>query len=202
MPYRRACVHTFSLIVSILLLIWCIKTPNKAEAACWIWRISCVWRWIKSEISLKEELDLTLAYLRMEGIRLGEKRLHVKLDMDATVYPWIWTYPLSVATPRRKCRLPRYSTQTGWWVADGEFIWCGWSSWCVLRVWSACAWIHFALISVNVKPQYGFFFPQWLFLTKINLFMTQVHDLIINIRFNWTHGRILFHLSENGAALI
>lgn len=41
----------------------------------------------RSRISLKEELDLTLAYLRMEGLRLGEKRLHVKLDMDQNSLP-------------------------------------------------------------------------------------------------------------------
>ena len=41
----------------------------------------------RSRISLKEELNLTLAYLRMEGLRLGEKRLHVKLDMDQNSLP-------------------------------------------------------------------------------------------------------------------
>lgn len=41
----------------------------------------------RARISLKEELDLTLAYLRMEGLRLGEKRLHVKLDMDRNSLP-------------------------------------------------------------------------------------------------------------------
>lgn len=41
----------------------------------------------RARISLKEELNLTLAYLRMEGLRLGEKRLHVKLDMDQNSLP-------------------------------------------------------------------------------------------------------------------
>jgi two-component system sensor histidine kinase AlgZ len=41
----------------------------------------------RPRIKLKEELDLTLAYLRMEGLRLGEKRLHVKLDMDQNSLP-------------------------------------------------------------------------------------------------------------------
>lgn len=41
----------------------------------------------RSRISLKEELNLTLAYLRMEGLRLGAKRLNVKLDMDQNSLP-------------------------------------------------------------------------------------------------------------------
>jgi two-component system sensor histidine kinase AlgZ len=41
----------------------------------------------RSRISLKEELNLTLAYLRMEGLRLGAKRLSVKLDMDQNSLP-------------------------------------------------------------------------------------------------------------------
>jgi two-component system sensor histidine kinase AlgZ len=41
----------------------------------------------RSRIALKEELELTLAYLRMEGLRLGERRLTVKLDMDQNSLP-------------------------------------------------------------------------------------------------------------------
>ncbi|MEB4591066.1 histidine kinase [Candidatus Thiothrix sp. Deng01] len=62
--------------------------PNKAEAA--LLDLADIMRLTldkRSRISLKEELDLTLAYLRMEGLRLGEKRLHIKLDMDQNSLP-------------------------------------------------------------------------------------------------------------------
>ena len=61
---------------------------NKAEAA--LLDLADIMRLTldkRSRISLKEELDLTLAYLRMEGLRLGERRLHVKLDMDRNSLP-------------------------------------------------------------------------------------------------------------------
>ncbi|MEZ5452035.1 sensor histidine kinase [Thiothrix nivea] len=62
--------------------------PNKAEAA--LLDLADIMRLTldkRARISLKEELDLTLAYLRMEGLRLGERRLHVKLDMDQNSLP-------------------------------------------------------------------------------------------------------------------
>lgn len=62
--------------------------PNKAEAA--LLDLADIMRLTldkRARISLKEELDLTLAYLRMEGLRLGEKRLHIKLDMDQNSLP-------------------------------------------------------------------------------------------------------------------
>lgn len=62
--------------------------PNKAEMA--LLDLADIMRLTldkRSRISLKEELDLTLAYLRMEGLRLGEQRLHVKLDMDQNSLP-------------------------------------------------------------------------------------------------------------------
>lgn len=62
--------------------------PNKAEAA--LLDLADIMRLTldkRSRISLKEELDLTLAYLRMEGLRLGGQRLHVKLDMDQNSLP-------------------------------------------------------------------------------------------------------------------
>lgn len=64
------------------------KDAGKAEAA--LLDLADIMRLTldkRSRISLKEELDLTLAYLRMEGLRLGEKRLHVKLDMDRNSLP-------------------------------------------------------------------------------------------------------------------
>lgn len=62
--------------------------PNQAEAA--LLDLADIMRLTldkRSRISLEEELDLTLAYLRMEGLRLGERRLHVKLDMDRNSLP-------------------------------------------------------------------------------------------------------------------
>lgn len=64
------------------------KEPGKAEEA--LLDLADIMRLTldkRARISLKEELDLTLAYLRMEGLRLGEKRLHVKLDMDRNSLP-------------------------------------------------------------------------------------------------------------------
>lgn len=64
------------------------KDANKAEAA--LLDLADIMRLTldkRSRISLKEELDLTLAYLRMEGLRLGERRLHIKLDMDRNSLP-------------------------------------------------------------------------------------------------------------------
>ncbi|WP_301014295.1 histidine kinase [Thiothrix sp.] len=62
--------------------------PNKAEAA--LLDLADIMRLTldkRSRIALKEELELTLAYLRMEGLRLGERRLTVKLDMDRNSLP-------------------------------------------------------------------------------------------------------------------
>ncbi len=62
--------------------------PDKAEEA--LLDLSDIMRLTldkRSRIPLKEELDLTLAYLRMEGLRLGEKRLHVNLDFDRNSLP-------------------------------------------------------------------------------------------------------------------
>lgn len=62
--------------------------PNKAEAA--LLDLADIMRLTldkRSRIALKEELELTLAYLRMESLRLGEKRLHIKLDMDQNSLP-------------------------------------------------------------------------------------------------------------------
>ncbi|WGZ96518.1 MAG: histidine kinase [Candidatus Thiothrix putei] len=62
--------------------------PNKAEAA--LLDLADIMRLTldkRSRIALKEELELTLAYLRMEGLRLGERRLTVKLDMDQNSLP-------------------------------------------------------------------------------------------------------------------
>ena len=64
------------------------KEPSRAEEA--LLDLADIMRLTldkRARISLKEELDLTLAYLRMEGLRLGEKRLHIKLDMDRNSLP-------------------------------------------------------------------------------------------------------------------
>lgn len=53
----------------------------------------------RSRIPLKEELDLTLAYLRMEGLRLGERRLHVNLDMDQNSLPLDLEVPPFILQP-------------------------------------------------------------------------------------------------------
>ena len=53
----------------------------------------------RSRISLREELELTLAYLRMEGLRLGERRLHVKLDMDRNSLPMDMDIPPFLLQP-------------------------------------------------------------------------------------------------------
>jgi two-component system sensor histidine kinase AlgZ len=53
----------------------------------------------RSRISLREELELTLAYLRMEGLRLGERRLHVKLDMDRNSLPMEMDIPPFLLQP-------------------------------------------------------------------------------------------------------
>ena len=76
------------------------KDPNKAEAA--LLDLADIMRLTldkRARISLKEELDLTLAYLRMEGIRLGEKRLHVKLDMDRNSLPMDMDIPPFLLQP-------------------------------------------------------------------------------------------------------
>jgi two-component system sensor histidine kinase AlgZ len=62
--------------------------PNKAEGA--LLDLADIMRLTldkRSRITLREELELTLAYLRMESLRLGEKRLHIKLDMDQNSLP-------------------------------------------------------------------------------------------------------------------
>ncbi|MCB1620860.1 MAG: histidine kinase [Thiothrix sp.] len=42
----------------------------------------------RTRITLKEELDLTIRYLRMEGLRLGKRRLTVNWDMDRNSLPF------------------------------------------------------------------------------------------------------------------
>ena len=42
----------------------------------------------RNRISLQEELDVTMRYLRMEGLRLGKRRLTVVWDMDRNTLPF------------------------------------------------------------------------------------------------------------------
>lgn len=53
----------------------------------------------RSRIPLKDELDLTLAYLRMEVLRLGGKRLNYKLDMDQNSLPLDLEIPPFILQP-------------------------------------------------------------------------------------------------------
>ena len=53
----------------------------------------------RNRITLKEELDVTLRYLRMEGLRLGKKRLHIVWDMDRNTLPFDMLIPPLLLQP-------------------------------------------------------------------------------------------------------
>ena len=53
----------------------------------------------RNRITLKEELDVTLRYLRMEGLRLGKKRLNIVWDMDRNTLPFNMLIPPLLLQP-------------------------------------------------------------------------------------------------------
>lgn len=53
----------------------------------------------KPRVSLGEELDITLRYLRMEGLRLGKRRLNVVWDMDRNTLPFNMDIPPLLLQP-------------------------------------------------------------------------------------------------------
>ncbi len=53
----------------------------------------------RNRISLGEELDVTLRYLRMEGLRLGKRRLNIVWDMDKKTLPFNMEIPPLLLQP-------------------------------------------------------------------------------------------------------
>jgi len=53
----------------------------------------------RNRISLGEELDVTLRYLRMEGLRLGKRRLNIVWDMDKQTLPFNMEIPPLLLQP-------------------------------------------------------------------------------------------------------
>ena len=53
----------------------------------------------RNRISLGEELDVTLRYLRMEGLRLGKRRLNIVWDMDKNTLPFNMEIPPLLLQP-------------------------------------------------------------------------------------------------------
>lgn len=53
----------------------------------------------RSRISLREELDLTISYLNMEGLRLGKHRLTIEWDMDLSTLPMDMDIPPLLLQP-------------------------------------------------------------------------------------------------------
>ncbi len=53
----------------------------------------------RNRVTLGEELDVTLRYLRMEGLRLGKRRLSVVWDMDRNTLPFNMEIPPLLLQP-------------------------------------------------------------------------------------------------------
>ncbi len=53
----------------------------------------------RNRITLGEELDVTLRYLRMEGLRLGKRRLNIVWDMDRNTLPFNMDIPPLLLQP-------------------------------------------------------------------------------------------------------
>ncbi|HHC73469.1 MAG TPA: histidine kinase [Thiothrix sp.] len=53
----------------------------------------------RSRISLQDELDLTIRYLNMEGLRLGKRRLTIVWDMDKNTLPFDMEIPPLILQP-------------------------------------------------------------------------------------------------------
>jgi two-component system sensor histidine kinase AlgZ len=53
----------------------------------------------RNRIPLREELDVTLRYLRMEGLRLGKRRLNIVWDMDRNTLPFEMEIPPLLLQP-------------------------------------------------------------------------------------------------------
>lgn len=53
----------------------------------------------RNRITLGEELDVTLRYLRMEGLRLGKRRLNIVWDMDRNTLPFNMEIPPLLLQP-------------------------------------------------------------------------------------------------------
>ncbi|MEE9310692.1 MAG: histidine kinase [Cocleimonas sp.] len=53
----------------------------------------------RNRISLGEEMDVTLRYLRMEGLRLGKRRLNIVWDMDRKTLPFNMEIPPLLLQP-------------------------------------------------------------------------------------------------------
>lgn len=53
----------------------------------------------RNRVTLGEELDITLRYLRMEGLRLGKRRLNIVWDMDRNTLPFDMEIPPLLLQP-------------------------------------------------------------------------------------------------------
>lgn len=76
------------------------QDPNDAEEA--LLDLADIFRTTldtRNRITLKEELDVTLRYLRMEGLRLGKKRLNIVWDMDRNTLPFDMSIPPLLLQP-------------------------------------------------------------------------------------------------------
>lgn len=76
------------------------QDPNDAEEA--LLDLADIFRTTldtRNRITLKEELDVTLRYLRMEGLRLGKKRLNIVWDMDRNTLPFDMMIPPLLLQP-------------------------------------------------------------------------------------------------------
>jgi len=88
----------FNSLNSIAMLVH--QDANQAEEA--ILDLADIFRTTldkRNRIPLREELDVTLRYLRMEGLRLGKRRLNIVWDMDRNTLPFDMEIPPLLLQP-------------------------------------------------------------------------------------------------------
>ena len=88
----------FNSLNSIAMLVH--QDTNQAEEA--ILDLADIFRTTldkRNRIPLREELDVTLRYLRMEGLRLGKRRLNIVWDMDRNTLPFDMEIPPLLLQP-------------------------------------------------------------------------------------------------------